>query len=371
MKPVIIIALAFVLLSSTIIPVMGAPYTREQVESVTKNTIKAANDNDAARKAQMEGNAYLNNMSVQDYYQAYYGNLDKFYEVYGDNTNDLADSLIQQGYELSEAGDHENAILKFEKALQITGDADVVADAHIGLSFVYNILENHHKTIYHLEEAIKNPSVHHSWELALADLYYGVEDYEKALEIIKKYPNEEDVPKFIGQIEKLLEEQKTIKKTDIVCGKGTIDVNGQCVVDTNYKPTSKTSSKGGGCLIATATYGSELSPQVQQLRELRDNTLLQTESGISFMSTFNDVYYSFSPIIADYERENPIFKEMVKVAITPMITSLSILNYVDMDSEAEVLSYGISLIVLNIGMYFAVPVIVIMRIRKIGLILSH
>ena len=82
------------------------------------------------------------------------------------------------------------------------------------------------------------------------------------------------------------------------------------------------------------------------------------------MNTFNDVYYSFSSIIADYERENPIFKEMVKVAITPMITSLSILNYVDMDSEESVLSYGISLIMLNIGMYVGIPVIAIMRIRK-------
>ena len=27
---------------------------------------------------------------------------------------------------------------------------------------------------------------------------------------------------------------------------------------------------------------------------------------------FNDFYYSFSPIIADYERENPVFKEAVK-----------------------------------------------------------
>jgi len=122
--------------------------------------------------------------------------------------------------------------------------------------------------------------------------------------------------------------------------------------------------KGGGCLIATATYGSELTPQVQQLRELRDNKLLQTESGTAFMGTFNDFYYSFSPIIADYERENPIFKEIVKIAITPMITSLSILNYVDMDSEAEVLGYGISLILLNVGMYVGIPAIVIVGIRK-------
>jgi len=112
-------------------------------------------------------------------------------------------------------------------------------------------------------------------------------------------------------------------------------------------------------LIATAAYGSELAPQVQQLRELRDNSLLQTESGTSFMESFNDVYYSFSPIIADYERENPVFKEMVKLAITPMISSLSILNYVDMDSESEVLGYGISLILLNIGMYVALPATII------------
>ena len=121
---------------------------------------------------------------------------------------------------------------------------------------------------------------------------------------------------------------------------------------------------GGGCLIATATFGSELAPQVQQLRELRDNKLLNTESGTSFMSTFNEFYYSFSPIIADYERENLVFKEMVKLAITPMISSLSILNYVDMDSEAQVLGYGISLILLNVGMYVGIPASVIIGIRK-------
>ena len=127
---------------------------------------------------------------------------------------------------------------------------------------------------------------------------------------------------------------------------------------------SSQTEESGGCLIATATYGSELAPQVQQLRELRDNSLLQTESGTQFMGMFNDVYYSFSPIIADYERENPVFKEMVKLAITPMISSLSILNYVDMDSEVEVLGYGISLILLNIGMYLGIPAIVIVGIKK-------
>jgi len=127
---------------------------------------------------------------------------------------------------------------------------------------------------------------------------------------------------------------------------------------------SQTTSPGGGCLIATATYGSELAPQVQQLREIRDNTLLQTNSGSTFMDGFNQFYYSFSPTIADWERENLVFKETVKLAITPLLTSLSILNYVDIDSEAEVLGYGISLILLNVGMYFVAPAILLSKIRK-------
>jgi len=111
-------------------------------------------------------------------------------------------------------------------------------------------------------------------------------------------------------------------------------------------------------------HGEEFAPQVQQLRELRDSKLLQTESGSAFMKSFNDFYYSFSPVIADYERENPVFREAVKLAITPMISSLSILNHVDMETDAEVLGYGISLILLNIGMYVGIPAIVVVGIRK-------
>ena len=122
--------------------------------------------------------------------------------------------------------------------------------------------------------------------------------------------------------------------------------------------------EGGGCLIATATFGSELSPQVQQLRELRDNTILKTQSGASFMSGFNQIYYTFSPTVADFERESPVFKEIVKLTITPMITSFSILNYIDIDSEQEMLGYGISLIILNIGMYFVAPAMLINKFRK-------
>jgi hypothetical protein len=126
--------------------------------------------------------------------------------------------------------------------------------------------------------------------------------------------------------------------------------------------TQESTTSEGGCLIATATYGSEMATEVQQLRELRDNQLLQTESGTAFMGTFNDVYYSFSPAIADMERESPIFKEIVKVGLTPMISSLSLME--NANSESEVLSIGISVIMLNIGMYLGVPAVVIVGIRK-------
>lgn len=136
--------------------------------------------------------------------------------------------------------------------------------------------------------------------------------------------------------------------------------------DDSAKETSveETPVEGGGCLIATATFGSELAPQVQQLRELRDNTILSTESGTAFMSGFNQFYYSFSPVIADMERENPIFKEAVKISITPMLSTLTILNHAQIDSESEMLSYGVGIILMNVGMYFVAPAIIIYKIRK-------
>jgi len=127
---------------------------------------------------------------------------------------------------------------------------------------------------------------------------------------------------------------------------------------------STSSEKGGGCLIATATYGTELAPEVQKLREIRDNSLLSTRSGTNFMESFNEFYYSFSPTIADLEREQPIFKEFVKVTLTPMLTSLSILNHVNIDSEQEMLGYGISIVLLNIGMYVGIPVFGILKIYQ-------
>jgi hypothetical protein len=80
------------------------------------------------------------------------------------------------------------------------------------------------------------------------------------------------------------------------------------------------------------------------------------------MTAFNTVYYSFAPTVASWEQQNPAFKEIVKTAITPMITTLAILNHVDIDSEAEMISYGIGVILLNVGMYLVAPAFVITKL---------
>jgi len=127
------------------------------------------------------------------------------------------------------------------------------------------------------------------------------------------------------------------------------------ILDTSEK-------SGGGCLIATAAYGSEMAPQVQFLREIRDNQLMNTDSGVLFMTGFNQFYYSFSPTIADLERENPMFQEAVRAVITPMLFSLSIMTFAE--SEHEILGYGIGVILINIGIYFVLPFVICYQAKK-------
>ena len=163
-----------------------------------------------------------------------------------------------------------------------------------------------------------------------------------------------------------------------ICGPQTIVVNGTCVPD--YEAVCgpgavvrdekcvgyglATAKRTEDCLIATASYGSEMAPQVQMLREVRDNVLRSTYSGALFMDAFNSVYYSFSPQVAQLENEHPIFREAVKAFITPMISTLSVMTLASENSESEVIFFGVSAIGLIVGMYIAAPVIAVWQVRK-------
>ena len=134
------------------------------------------------------------------------------------------------------------------------------------------------------------------------------------------------------------------------------------VVEEEVIANQESEEKGGGCLIATAAYGSEMAPQIQLLREIRDTQLMNTESGSTFMTGFNQLYYTFSPTIADMERESPMFKEAVKLGLTPLLSSLTIME--NAESESEVLGLGLSVIALNLGMYIGIPVFGILKLYQ-------
>ncbi len=185
--------------------------------------------------------------------------------------------------------------------------------------------------------------------------YYSLEIQEsgKEAEIGKvdtKPVNIEEIPQEIAQQQKELEkltaeesEPKIAEKEDSLLTKEKYD-------------------SGGGCLIATATFDSEMASQVQLLREIRDNQLMKTMSGISFMTGFNQFYYSFSPYVADMERENPVVKEMVKIGISPLLSTLSVMSFAE--TEYEVLVYGAGVIMMNLGMYVAAPAMIVYQIIK-------
>jgi plastocyanin len=229
----------------------------------------------------------------------------------------------------------------------------------MSLENILTLLENPNSLTDNFEQtSLSDFGIESTLENSLEKIIPNVEQFENILDDSKIT--------FADESENII--VSTISNEKLTCGTGTIEKDGTCIVDTTIQTEKvvtedKSSEEGGGCLIATATYGSELSPQVQQLRELRDNQLLNTASGTQFMGAFNDIYYSFSPVIADYERENPMFREMVKIAITPMISSLSLME--NAESESEVISLGLSVIMLNIGMYLGVPAVVVIGIRKI------
>lgn len=135
-------------------------------------------------------------------------------------------------------------------------------------------------------------------------------------------------------------------------------------VEKKIEEFKENNDEGGGCLIATATFGSEMSMQVQMLREIRDSKILKTETGTMFFLGFNQFYYSFSPTVADWERQSPAFKEAVKIAITPLLITLSLLNHQDIDSEEKMLGYGIGIILLNISLYFGSPIFAVLVLKR-------
>ena len=146
------------------------------------------------------------------------------------------------------------------------------------------------------------------------------------------------------------------------CAEGMVMRDGECADATPPPPptpptptTTAADDDDSGCLIATAAFGTELAPQVQLLREVRDGTVLSTSAGSAFMASFSSAYYAFSPHVADLEREFPAVRHAAALLLTPMLYALQVVELAEPGSERDVLAYGIAAIALVAGMYVAAP----------------
>ena len=173
----------------------------------------------------------------------------------------------------------------------------------------------------------------------------------------------EEIPQEIAQQKKELEQENESEQVDQIEQSREIEQKQSGTNELGIQEIQTEQKQGGGCLIATAAYGSEMAPQVQLLREIRDQKIMTTDAGMSFMSGFNEAYYSFSPYVADYERQNPAFREAVRAAITPMISTLSVMSLAD--SEQEVLGYGMGVVLMNLGMYIGIPIGMVYGINRV------
>jgi hypothetical protein len=130
--------------------------------------------------------------------------------------------------------------------------------------------------------------------------------------------------------------------------------------------SSSSSSQSSGppsqCFIATATYGSEVAPEVALLRYFRDAQVLRTSAGRSFMQVFNAFYYSFSPQVASFISANGIVRSSMKVILYPLIgilfVSSRIFQILSFNAELSITISGI-IAALGIGVVYVGPILVI------------
>ncbi|WP_179361524.1 tetratricopeptide repeat protein [Nitrosopumilus cobalaminigenes] len=268
-------------------------------------------------------------------------------------------------------GNFEETMALFDKALEID-PTEPYALVNKGSVLANNGNLEESMALY--ETALEHNPDFFQAKLNIAIILYSQEKYSEAIPLLQEYLEETDENFDIAEMllknaqenrpvtqEEYKELEEKWDPTNLI----PITLLIKVVVAYAETDNEEISNDDGGCLIATATYGTELAPQVQLLREIRDNTLFSTTSGTSFMSGFNTIYYSFAPTVADWERESPLFKETVKTLITPMLSTLSIMSLAEDGSEEQVLGLGISVIALNLGMYIAAPAMIGLQVRKI------
>ena len=86
--------------------------------------------------------------------------------------------------------------------------------------------------------------------------------------------------------------------------------------DNTAGPINTTINAAGGCFIATAAYGSAMNKDVDTLRRFRDGYLLTNAPG----QKFTELYYKYSPPLADSIRKSESLKKWVRASLIPLVS---------------------------------------------------
>ena len=95
------------------------------------------------------------------------------------------------------------------------------------------------------------------------------------------------------------------------------------------QPSEQTTTKSGGCYIATAVYGSYDCPQVWTLRRYRDYDLARTRRGRAFIKT----YYAISPKMVELFGDSELFKRLWRTLLDFLIKQCRDKGYADTPYE--------------------------------------
>ena len=122
------------------------------------------------------------------------------------------------------------------------------------------------------------------------------------------------------------------------------------------------------CIIATVTFGSEVSPEVNFLRGFRDNLILETFSGRRFYVAFDTFYYSWSTPVAMYIEGHPYLKGMVKLLLYPLlgvlkITVMAVMPWFNMAPEIATITAGFIASSL-LGLVYVLPIALLVHLIR-------
>lgn len=158
-------------------------------------------------------------------------------------------------------------------------------------------------------------------------------------------------------------EYNMVSTTCTVSGNGTL----RLVLSGSGNTTSPTQTippPQSGCLIVTATLGTEMAPEVIFMRHVRDDMIGSNEVGRILVVGWNDFYYSWSPTIAETISGSEIIRSISSILLVPLIaiTHITAFIYSTISLLNPIISSVVAFLsaaVLSITIYMLTPFYII------------